>query len=251
LAADVASLQPGHVRRSLLLTPTGRIRADLHVARNDDELLLLQPPDQPEHIGLLLHPYVLSSDVSLEDATGALGLIALPGAAGDRVALPGHTPSVMGPGADVVVSAGRAAWRAEEALVNAGLTEVGLEAVERLRIERGEPRMGADFGQDAMPAEVGLDDTIDHAKGCFLGQEAVAKVRNLGHPPRVLRHLIADQPTQAGDAVLDASGVVGEVTSAVNTEEGTIVLARIRWDAREDPLHVVTGGPLRALPHMG
>ena len=78
------------------------------------------------------------------------------------------------------------------------LVEVGEVTLEVRRIRAGTPRMGIDFGQDALPAEVGLDWTIDTAKGCFLGQESVAKVRNLGHPPRVLRHLRADAPVGAG-----------------------------------------------------
>jgi folate-binding Fe-S cluster repair protein YgfZ len=66
LTADVAGLAPGASCRSLLLTPTGRIRADVQVLRRDEDLVLTQSPEQPDHIGLLLGPYVLSSDVSLE-----------------------------------------------------------------------------------------------------------------------------------------------------------------------------------------
>src|SRR4026207_1284136 len=80
LTADVAGLEPGRSRRSLLLTPTGRIRADIQVLRRDDDVVLVQSPEQPDHIGLLLSPYILSSDVLLEDATTALDLFASPGA---------------------------------------------------------------------------------------------------------------------------------------------------------------------------
>ena len=75
LTADVAGLAPGASCRSLLLTPTGRIRADVQVLRRDEDLVLTQSPEQPDHIGLLLGPYVLSSDVSLEDTTSELASV--------------------------------------------------------------------------------------------------------------------------------------------------------------------------------
>ena len=59
-------------------------------------------------------------------------------------------------------------------------------AYELWRIARGDPRMGVDFEAGSLPAESGLERLIDMTKGCFLGQESVAKIRNLGHPPTVL-----------------------------------------------------------------
>src|SRR5438067_11061460 len=86
LTADIAALEPGRGCRSLLLTPTGRIRADIQVARREDDLVLLQAPEQPEHIGLALSTYILSSDVSLEDRTNDLALFTVPGRAASLVA---------------------------------------------------------------------------------------------------------------------------------------------------------------------
>ena len=75
VTTDVASLAHGQARRSLLLTPTGRIRADFMVGRDDEGFLLLQHPEQAGSIGDLLLPYVLSSDVTLRRPhPGALGL---------------------------------------------------------------------------------------------------------------------------------------------------------------------------------
>ena len=65
----------------------------------------------------------------------------------------------------------------------------GGDAAEAWRIIHGIARMGPDFGQRSLPAEAGLEATIDTTKGCFLGQESVARIANLGHPPRVLRHV--------------------------------------------------------------
>jgi len=231
LTADVAGLPSAGACRSLLLTPTGRIRADVQVLRRDDDLVIVQAPDQPEHIGLALSPYVLSSDVSLEDATDSLALLAVPGAGASAVGLPGFAPSALGPGVDLLAASGKPAWRAEDALVKADLVEVSREAADAWRVINGIARMGADFDTDALPAEVGLGWTIDTTKGCFLGQESVAKIRNLGHPPRVLRHVRSEAPFVPGSPVFADGEQVGAVTSAAPLPDSCVGLASVRWSA--------------------
>jgi folate-binding protein YgfZ len=251
VTCDVATLEPFVSRRSLLLSATGRIRADLHVAADEQGFLLLQAPDQPEHVGLLLAPYVLSSDVSLHDSTAELSLFAVPGAAAELVARTGLSPSVLGSGIDLVTPMGRATWRVEDGLVKHDLVEVGQAALEVHRIRAGTPRMGTDFGQDALPAEVGLTWAIDMAKGCFLGQESVARVRNLGHPPRVLRHLGASGPLAAGAEVLTAGRGVGEITSAAASGGGgSVAIARVRWEAEAAALTTADGLELTPVGSM-
>ena len=183
MTTDVASLAHGQARRSLLLTPTGRIRADFMVGRDDEGFLLLQHPEQAGSIGDLLLPYVLSSDVTLRDRTQELSVFGLVGHAAVVAARAGLEPSILGAGEDIVVASGKPAARERERLVASDLAEVGWDAREVWRIRRGQPRMGPDFDEGSLPSEAGLDATIDATKGCFLGQESVAKVRNLGHPP--------------------------------------------------------------------
>jgi tRNA-modifying protein YgfZ len=245
LTANVRSLTPGHAKRTLLLTPTGRVQADLHVIAQDDDVLLVQAADQPDHIGLLLHPFTLSSAVLLEDATADLALFAVPGAAASLVGHPGSVPSVLGSGIDVVVGAGKPSWRVIDALTQAGLVEAGPQAVEAWRIERGVARMGPDFDQASLPAEAELDAAIDYDKGCFLGQESIARVRARGHPPRVLRHVRAQGDVAAGAPVLSGSDVVGSITSATVDEIGrATALARVRWEVAERPLSLDGGRAL-------
>lgn len=232
VTADVRSLQPGQAGRSLLLSPTGRIRIDMTVARDEVSLLLLQPPDQPDHVGLLLGPYVLSSDVLLEDATTSHLLFAVLDGAADRVGLAGWRPSALGPGMDVIIRAGKPARRIEDMLLKKQLTEVGSAALETRRIRLGIARMGIDYLPEAFPAEAGLEHAIDRTKGCFLGQESVAKIANLGHPATVLRHLRSDAVLSAGARVGDAEGVTGVLTSATDVTGGSVVIARVPWTAR-------------------
>jgi len=153
---------------------------------------------------------------------------------------------VLGPGRDIVLSPGEPARRLRERLQDRGLVEVGAEDIETWRIRRGIVRMGADFGPDALPAEAGLEGTIDLTKGCFLGQESVAKVRNLGHPPRVLRHVRSGQVIRSGAPVLAAGVAVGEVTSVAEGNGETTAIVRIRWEAASGPL-ATEAGPLSLL----
>ena len=230
VTTDVASLEPGHARRSLLLSAAGHIRADFSVACEDDGFLLLQPSDQPDHVGLLLSRYTLSSDVLLHDATNELALFGVPGHAATLVGRPGLAPSVLGSGVDLIARAGKAAWRIEDMFVKHDLVEVGEEAADVWRVRRGVARMGRDFNARSLPAEAGLEDAIDVTKGCFLGQESVARVRNLGHPPRRLLHLHADVEIEPGMPVFAGSVEVGRITSAASAaDEGWVAIASVRW----------------------
>ena len=251
LTADIAGLTPGASCRSLLLTPTGRIRADVQVLRRDDDIVLTQDPEQPDHIGLLLGPYVLSSTVSLEDATGDLALFAVPDAAASTIGLPGFEPSSLGPGLDLLAAQGKPAWRVQDALVKAALIEASAASAEAWRIIHGIARMGPDFDQRSLPSEAGLDDTIDTTKGCFLGQESVARIANLGHPPRVLRHVRCAAPFVPGAPVFVDGEAVGEVTSAAPLADACVGLVRIAWSAVAARLTDAVGHPFDAVASEG
>ena len=237
LTTDVASLVPGQARRSLLLDPTGHIQADLQIACDDESFWLFQAPDQPDHVGATLAPYVLSSDVRLEDRTDAHGLFALPGSPEGG----GFRPSMLGEGRDLLVDA------ASEVAPPEDRVPVGADAVEVLRILLGRARMGVDFDRTSIPAEARLEWTIDTRKGCFLGQESVARVRNLGHPPTFLRHLRSDAAVERGAPVVVAPRrQVGVVTSAAEADGGgTVLIASVRWEADPARLQTLDEDPLR------
>jgi tRNA-modifying protein YgfZ len=247
ISADIAGLQPGTARRSLLLSPTGRIRADVTVTPLGDGILLIQDLEQPAPIDELLAPYVLSSDVRIADRTGDFALYACPGTdrASDAPAAGRWRPSALGPGTDLLVEAD-GTDAAVDALRAAGLEPAGLEDLEAWRVESGVPRFGVDLLEDSLPQEAGLDHTIGYEKGCFLGQEAVAKVRNLGHPPRVLLAAGTGGSVGAGDAVVADGRPVGVVTSATpDPGGGTAAIIRIPWRARDASLSTPDGTPIR------
>jgi folate-binding protein YgfZ len=239
VTGPVGSLRMGRTTRSLLLTPTGRIRADFHVA-DTGTLTLLQERAQPGAVHELLAPYVLSSDVELSDVSerfSLLSVLAEPAVDGD-----GAPESVLGPGVDLIV----ARESAPEVVGAIGATRSRAEApaLEALRIRLGIPRFGVDFSEGALPAEAGLESAIDLTKGCFLGQESVAKVRNLGHPPNVLVALRATEPVRAGDPVRSGGEEVGEVTSATTVRDQALLLATVRWEERDGDLETADGSRL-------
>ncbi|MGZ8583291.1 MAG: CAF17-like 4Fe-4S cluster assembly/insertion protein YgfZ, partial [Actinomycetota bacterium] len=233
VTTDVASLRTGEARRSLLLDATGHIRADMHVACDDEGFWLFQAPDQPEHVGSALAVYVLSSAVRIDELTGERALVAIPGSSEDGG---GFRPSALGTGRDVLIDAG-------ELRAPPGREFVSDDAAEVWRIRAGRPRMGPDFDRSSIPAEAGLESLIDATKGCFLGQESVARVRNLGHPPRLLRQLECDGRVDTGSTLTTTAGdEAGIVTSAADRDGGgTVLLASVRWVAREQLLRSPDG----------
>jgi hypothetical protein len=246
VTTDVESLGRFETRPSLLLGPTGRIRASFHVlGLGEREFILAQRGGQPAEVADLLMPYVLSSEVTI--APSPVRIIAIPG----REDAPGWfpdlwRPSVLGSGLDLLVDASktRTLDDVRDRLREEGLEPASPEAVEARRILRSEARFPTDVDADSLPSEAGLDaaPVTDRTKGCFLGQEAVAKVANLGHPTRVVVSVDADEPILAGQPVLADGQQVGSVTSSI----GQVGLVRVRWDARKSTLATATGTPIRA-----
>jgi folate-binding protein YgfZ len=243
LTADLSGLGPNRSQRALLLTPTGSIRADVTVAIPGGSVVLFQDPAQPQPIERLLAPYVLSSDVELDDRTAELCLFALLDATAPPNA-PGTastTPSCLGPGFDLT------ALGEDHDRVFRSLSKVFAETseaeAEPWRVMTGVPRFGVDALPEDLPQEAGLSAAVSFGKGCYLGQEAVAKVQNLGHPRRLVVALEADGALGAGDVLLMEGREAGRVTSAARDDHGTVALGRVRWDSRHGPFQT-TGGHL-------
>lgn len=246
VTTDVHTLGRFETRPSLLLGPTGRIRASFHVlALADRDFALAQPVDQPEQVSIALAPYVLSSDVALSPSR--LRLFAVPGGADPPERFGNaYRPSVLGGGYDLLVGASEEAVFEDlrQELAYDGLQPAGPEAVEARRIRHGVAAFPRDLDIESLPAEAGLDTApvTDRAKGCFLGQEAVAKVANLGHPTRVVVPVDADAAIRAGESIRAGGGVdVGLVTSASDR----LGIVRVRWSARNADLATASGTRLR------
>lgn len=231
LTNDVESLAPGDGCYALLLTPKARVIADLEVLRVDDDLLLGCPPVAVDQVLDTLVGSRFRKKVQFEPAPCVL---------------------VWGDHADVVASLDSPAGPLR--LLPRPVTESGAASDwEIARVESGMPRFGIDFGPESMPAEAGVvERAISFTKGCYPGQEPVARLRYRGHPNRQLRGLAftgAVPPT--GSPVIGGGRELGTLTSvAESARYGTIGLAVLRREAEVGEVVEVEGvqASVRSLP---
>jgi hypothetical protein len=241
VTADIEDLQPGRARQSLLLTPQGAVLASFSVGIVDGDIVLLQDPEQPRSIEDLLAPFVLSSDVAIDRRDATFAIFAFPGR-GEAPEAPGSSgsiPSCVGMGADVMAPG------ENHDLVSSSLTSrfsrATMEDLEAWRVTAGIPKVGLDTGRNDLPQECGLEWTVSYEKGCFLGQEAVAKMRNRGHPRRILVRIEADDEIEPDERIVADGEETGGVSSLSAVNGHYVGLARIRWEHRERPLTTSRG----------
>jgi folate-binding protein YgfZ len=228
LSSDVSGLAPGGDRLALLLDAKGRLQADMRVRRDDAEAftLVLDPP-LAELVAGLLERYHFSEDLELLGPEGS-DLVTVSGVPADR--LPADAVAVAGriPGTtDLVVD------DAAATIAALGVPEVPAEALELARVAAGVLRIGVDTGPSTLVQEARLEEVaVSFDKGCYLGQETVARAQYRGRVNRLARGL--ELPDGAAtDAAVSAGGrEVGRLTSvAVTPDLGTVGLAILRRDA--------------------
>jgi tRNA-modifying protein YgfZ len=249
LTNDIEALEPGEGCYAALLDRKGHMQADMRVLRTESETLLLDTePEALEAARRHLEMYKIGREVALEDRTGKWLILSLIGPRSAEIAgtppLPEYAcqehslggaaclAAGTAEGIDLIVAADEAALL-RAALVDAGAVEVGAEAVEILRIEAGTPRFGAEMGAATMPAEAGIvERAVSFTKGCYIGQETVARLHYKGKPNRHLRGLELSAPTAPGTPLTLADKQVGEVGgSCVSPAHGPIALAILRREA--------------------
>ncbi|MCU1267368.1 MAG: hypothetical protein JWM21_3686 [Acidobacteria bacterium] len=137
-------------------------------------------------------------------------------------------------GFDLIIEANSAAalW---EALTAAGARPVGFDALEILRVEAGEPRFGVDMDETNVVSETGLDDAVSFTKGCYIGQEIIARIKYRGHVAKKLSGLLLDRGAHIDhDAKINSADgkEIGRVTSATFSPHlgSTIALGYIKYD---------------------
>lgn len=285
VSAEVADLSAETERSgayALLLSPKGRILADLHVIARESCFWLETDAAQLAELLARLDRYVIADDVSLADVSDAFARIGLEGPDAPALveALVG-APLSLAPDAcaDAEVAGARVAiaafgWSGERALQlfvptaaraavlaaieaagGAGLVHGDAASLEVLRIEAGVPRVGAELDEEVFPAEAGLvGRAVSLTKGCFTGQEIVARLESRGqvnHRLVGLRFEGSDLPEVGTPLALDDGKSVGEVTSACVSSAGAIGLgyARLPHDAPGTRLVAGSRGALvAALP---
>ena len=240
-------IEPGEARDTALITAHGRMVGYMEALATDDALLLHYESELIDTLPEALQRYVFATQVTIRDVTNDFGLVLVVDPRWKEIA-DEVTPDAL---AHRTLSLGVAAgylWIAKEllhetliAIKGSGLQEATEEELEGLRVEWGMARWGHEMTEKTLPPEAGLDDiAVHYDKGCYVGQEAMAKIRFRGKVNRKLRRLRSDEPLAVGSELTLEDSKVGTVTSAA----GGHALAMIRHTV--EPGARVTAGEVTA-----
>src|SRR5215208_3464229 len=259
---------------AMLLDPKGRIQTDLRVVKAGDETLIDTEPEGAEAAREILARYAPFSRVKLEElsdwevlglygprATGLLGNPDLAEHETTWAEIGGASVLVVGVAAPVsgydLIGSQEALAAAREHLIESGATSAGTDAYETVRIEAGVPRFGADITPENFPgeSEISLERAVRFGKGCYPGQETVARMRYRGSPNKKLYRFELEpssmEPTEADDEIpqdgkmlvrlIPSLDVVGWLTSIAPLQVDGKIYA-LGYLARKADLHA----PMRA-----
>ena len=251
LTNDVEALEPQHGCYAALLDRKGHLQSDMRVLRLDNgEIWLDLEPDPAPAVLKHLRTYSIGREVEIQDASARWAISSLIGPrAGELAGFEGlgleHAQRfrewdgvevlavATDVGLDLLTRVEQAASLAELLRV-AGAAEVSEPAAEIIRVESGRPRFGLDMGPESMPAEAGITErAVNFDKGCYIGQEPVARLHYRGKPNRTLRGLRLSEPADHGAALLLGEREVGTIgTACLSPALGPIALAIVRREAQ-------------------
>jgi tRNA-modifying protein YgfZ len=254
----VRDLAPGSGCESFLLNVKGHVIGHVWIFVSPHSIVLETVPGQGERITAHLDRYLIREDVQIFDRTAEWGEVLLAGAKAEEV-LEGLGVAVgeiagrlshaaarlagrqvwlrrvdfLGPGGFLVAGLCENMEEVKRTLVNSGAVECGADVAETARIESGTPWYGQDITDENLPQEVDRNRlAISFTKGCYLGQETVARIDALGHVNRVLRGVkLSGEAVPAAGTELQADGkTVGKVTSSCWSPAtgGSLALAYVR-----------------------
>ena len=228
----VKDLAVGQSALALILSPNGHVEFELHIADDGETCWIITQPGQTESLIAYLDRMRFMLRVEVADVTENFGVVWEPVHSADE-----HHPTWLVPepfaargfaGREVVIPRNQLASRLGAA------SQAGSWALEALRVAAGMPRMNCETDHRTIPNEVNwLNSAVHLNKGCYRGQETVAKVHNLGQPPRrlALIHLDGsdDELPVHGEEITCKGKVVGWVgTAARHYEDGNIALVMLK-----------------------
>ena len=265
---EVKSLAPGYGCYAALISAKGKMQSDLNLYALADELLLDFEPGLAAAVTQRLDRYIVAADVQLVDAAPHYGLLSVQGPRSAKViraiglfeTLPesaSHfltlTHATLGQlylmnhartgtsGFDLFTPTAALAAVADKLIAAAraaGGRVCGWEALEVARIEAGIPRFGVDMDENNLPPEAGLEArAISYTKGCYIGQEVLARIRTYGQVAKSLRGLRLAENLPAlpvkGDKLFHGDKEVGFITSAIASPalRANLALGYVRREA--------------------
>jgi len=233
---DVKKMAPGSSCYAFLLSPQGRIQADLHLVCFADHFWIDTEPELREKVQRHILKYRVADQVELEDVTGQTAAIGVEGPAAESIVLPagGHWAApftVTGqPGYRVYCAASEMAGLVAQ-IEAAGGRPATLEDARIVRIENGRPVYGEDIRETSLPQETQQMQAVSFTKGCYIGQEIVERIRAMGQVHRKLQRIELEgaEPAAPG-AKLTVGGHEAEITSSVYSPRlgKAIALAYVR-----------------------
>ena len=226
LTADVRSLAPGEARPAAALTPRGKVIFLARLSGLPEAIRLFVSGVSRETALAHLSKYAVFQKVTVSDRSADLAVLGLYGPEAKGVQPPTGALALLGEGefaSEVLLS------RAEiepfaESLRALGAVSLDPATAEILRVEAGRPRFGQDGGQDNFPDELSLESALSRTKGCYVGQEIVARMKTYGRVNRrLVRYRFPDGPIAAGERLkrreeADSGKIeTGRVTSSVHS----------------------------------
>jgi tRNA-modifying protein YgfZ len=261
LTNDIEALEPDQGCYALLLDRKGHLQADMRVLRlATGELWLDMEPELGERVLKHLRMYSIGRELEIADVSDQWAITSLIGpAAGTVAGVEGLGPEyaqrfgdrggkeLLALATDTGVDLLTRPEHAEglrSTLLDSGAEPVSEEGAEILRVESGRPRWGRELTERAMPAEAGVvERAIAFEKGCYIGQEPVARLHYRGKPNRTLRGLRLSASAPEGAALTLGDREVGTLaTSVVSPRYGPIGLAIVRREAETGARVEVEGG---------
>ena len=264
---DIKKLGAGSGCYAFLLSPQGRIQADLTLLACDNQISLDTEPELREKIVQHIRRHIVADQVELEDVTEATCAIALEG---PQSALVLEKAGAMAPGADYqhlsweeatvarlsltgqpgfrVYAAASGADEIIHRLAQAGAQPASEDDARLVRLENGRPRYGEDIRDTSLPQETGQMHAVSFSKGCYLGQEIVERIRAQGHVNRKLVRLRLDSAAPAGTKLNADGAEAGEITSSIYSpaQGSAVALAYVRANYAA-PGHALAAGDIPAV----
>jgi tRNA-modifying protein YgfZ len=262
LTNDIEALAPEQGCYTALLDRKGHLQSDMRVLRlGTGEIWLDLELGPAPRVLKHLSTYSIGRDVELEDVSSRWAITSVIGPrAAELAGVEGLGPEhaqrfrdsdgieVLAVATDLgvdLITRAEQAGGLRELLAGSGAAEVSEAAAEILRVESGRPRFGLDMGSESMPAEAGITErAVNFEKGCYIGQEPVARLHYRGKPNRRLRGLRLSAPVERGEPLHRGDREVGTVgTACLSPALGPIALAVVRREAEEgDQLQIGDGG---------